>query len=239
MQLQFKRKTVYIILLLCLSLEIFPAEQEKYLHFTEVDGLPRNITTCIEQDEYGYLWIGTTNGIAQFDGNSFYSYKELSGISVFNLLYDSHNTLWAATGQGLYKYNRVTNNFELIVEGFTPKVRQFENNIYFIMYSGIGKVTGNKYETYYTTPTGGYLSDFLISEEGLWLSKNTEGVWLVDRTNLKRTLARYLQDKYPSLIDKIDDKLLIGCYNGQLYCITKDRKLVQLDFSNHYFPKNL
>src|SRR5512147_2787231 len=88
--------TILLFVFIC-----FPAEQEKYLHFTEVDGLPRNITICLEQDQYGYLWIGTTNGIARYDGKEFYIYKELSGISVIYLLFDSHNTLWAATGKGL------------------------------------------------------------------------------------------------------------------------------------------
>lgn len=44
---------------------VFSTEREKYLYFTEIDGLPRNITTCIEQDIYGYIWIGTGNGIAR------------------------------------------------------------------------------------------------------------------------------------------------------------------------------
>ncbi|HEY9124970.1 MAG TPA: two-component regulator propeller domain-containing protein, partial [Bacteroidales bacterium] len=232
--LHFKIKIIYLILLLGLSLDIFSTEQEKYLHFTEVDGLPRNITTCIEQDQYGYLWTGTTNGIAQYDGNSFYSYKELAGVSVFGLLYDSHNTLWAATGKGLYKYNRLTNQFDIIVEGFIPKVQEFENDIYFIMYSGIGKIVGNKFEVFYKASD---LADFFISKEGIWLAKSTDGVWLVNRNNKQNILAKYLQGKYVALINKIDDKLFVGCYNGQLYCIPEDGKLVQLEFANHYFPK--
>ena len=126
--------------MLLLSLQCFSAEQERYLHFTEVDGLPRNITTCLTQDQYGYLWIGTTNGVARYDGKNFYGYKELSGIGVIYLLYDSRNTLWVAADKGLFKYNRLTNYFELITRGFITKVQEDNGEIYFLMVSSLFKV---------------------------------------------------------------------------------------------------
>ncbi|MFW5701152.1 MAG: two-component regulator propeller domain-containing protein, partial [Cyclobacteriaceae bacterium] len=52
--------------------------QSKSLNFTDINGLPRNIVNCIEQDKYGYLWIGTANGIARYDGQDFNTYSELS-----------------------------------------------------------------------------------------------------------------------------------------------------------------
>ncbi len=103
---------IHLVILLY-TLNGFSSEQERYLHFTETEGLPRNITICLEQDHYGYLWIGTTNGIARYDGKDFYSYKELSGVGVVCLHYDSRNILWAGTDKGLYQYNRMTNYFEL------------------------------------------------------------------------------------------------------------------------------
>jgi signal transduction histidine kinase/DNA-binding response OmpR family regulator/ligand-binding sensor domain-containing protein len=211
------------------------ADQERYLHFTEVDGLPRNITTCLAQDQYGYMWIGTTNGIARYDGKEFYCYKELSGISVICLLYDSRNILWAATGKGLFKYNRLTNYFELVVEGFIPKVQEYNGEIYFIMNSTILKVKGNKIENVYK---GNSLSDFHLSKEGIWIAKSNDGVWLLNReSGYKKIVARYLKNMYVSLINKIDDKLLIGCYNGQLYSVMGNSTLMKMDIKNRYFPK--
>ena len=213
----------------------YSAEQERYLHFTEVDGLPRNITTCLAQDQYGYLWIGTTNGIARYDGKEFYCYKESSGISVMCLLYDSRNILWAATGKGLFKYNRLTNYFELVVDGFIPKVQEYEGEIYFIMYSNIYKVKGSKIENVYK---GNSLSDFHLSKEGIWIAKTDDGVWLISReSGYKKVVVRYLKNKYVALINKIDDKLFIGCYNGQLYSVMGNGSLVKIDIKNRYFPK--
>jgi len=38
-------------------------------------GLPQNSVTCITQTRDGYLWIGTSNGLARFDGIRFVTYR--------------------------------------------------------------------------------------------------------------------------------------------------------------------
>jgi signal transduction histidine kinase/DNA-binding response OmpR family regulator/ligand-binding sensor domain-containing protein len=232
---QFFKKLIFCLGMLLFSFSVFSIEQERYLHYTEVDGLPRNITTCLEQDQYGYLWIGTTNGIARYDGKEFYCYKELTSVSIMYLLYDSRHILWAATGKGLFKYNRLTNYFELVVEGFIPKVQEYNGEIYYIMNSNIYKVNGKKIENVYT---GSFLSDFCFSKEGIWIGKSNDGVWLLSReSGFKKIVAKYLSNTYVALISKIDDKLFIGCYNGQLYSIFSNGKLKQIHVNNHYFPK--
>ncbi|MDP4210566.1 MAG: response regulator [Bacteroidota bacterium] len=223
--------------MLLYSLSTFSAEQERYLHFTETDGLPRNITTCLEQDQYGYLWIGTTNGIARFDGKIFYCYKELTGVGVISLLYDSHNTLWLASAKGLYKYNRLTNYFELIVAGYINKVQEDKGNIYFIKVSTIFKVDGDKIAPIYQ---GNDISDFCFSQEGIWIGKGSDGVWLLSRVSgYKKVVARYLKNNFISLISKIDDKLFVASYNGQLSSISGNGKLEQIKINNHHFLKKI
>lgn len=174
----FHNKVMAYCGMLLLSLQCFSAEQERYLHFTEVDGLPRNITTCLTQDQYGYLWIGTTNGVARYDGKNFYAYKELSGIGSIYLLYDSRNTLWVASDKGLFKYNRLTNYFELITRGFITKVLEDNGEIYFLMVSSLYKVNGNKISNIYQ---GDNISDFCFSKEGIWFGKSNDGVYLLSR----------------------------------------------------------
>jgi hypothetical protein len=187
--------------LLLFSFQVFSSEQEKYLHFTETDGLSRNIATCLEQDQYGYLWIGTTNGISRYDGKSFYSYKELTGINIINLLYDSHNTLWVASGKGLCKYNRLTNYFEMIVPGFISKVQEDKGNVYFDMLSAIYRVDGDKIVLIYK---GNEISDFCFSHDGIWLGKGYGGVWLLSReSGFKKVVARYLKNNFVSITSKI------------------------------------
>lgn len=232
----FKKIIIYIGLLLY-TFSSFATEQERYLHFTEVDGLPRNITTCLEQDKYGYLWIGTTNGIARYDGKNFYNYKELAGISIIYLLYDSHNTLWVASGKGLYKYNRLTNYFELIVPGYISKVQEDKGDIYFIKLSTIYKIDGNKNVPIYQESD---IGDFCFSQEGIWLGKGNDGVWLLSRVSgFSKVVVRYLKNSLTSLISKIDNKLFVANYNGQLYSISDNGRLEQIKINNHHFVKKI
>jgi Signal transduction histidine kinase len=236
MHLLLERKKLFVFsFLFWFAFSGYVTGQERFLHFTEVDGLPRNITTCMEQDQYGYLWIGTTNGIARYNGKEFYTYKELSGFSIISLLYDSHKTLWTTTTKGLFKYNRLTNNFELVVQGFISKVQEFEGSIYFIMMSTIFEVNGNKVEAIYN---GNLLSDFCFSKKGLWLATSNDGVRLVSKeSGYQKTVATYLRKTYVTTINEIDDNLFVGCYNGQLYSVQGNGSITKLEVNNHYFPK--
>lgn len=227
--------TVFVALII--SVRGFSAEQERYLHFTEIDGLPRNITTCLEQDKYGYVWIGTNNGIARFDGKNFYCYKELSGIGVIYLLYDSHDVLWAATGEGLFKYNRLTNYFDRIVQGFVSKIREDNGEVYFLMLSDIYTIKDNKIFNIYQEND---ISDFCFSKEGIWLAKSNDGVVLLSReSNFSKVIASYLQNKSVVLVRKIDDKLFVGCYDGELYSISDNGKPIYIEINNHYLLKKI
>jgi signal transduction histidine kinase/DNA-binding response OmpR family regulator/ligand-binding sensor domain-containing protein len=211
--------------------------QEKYLHFNEINGLPRNITTCLEQDKYGYVWIGTGNGIVRYDGKNFYSYPELSGMGVNYLLYDTQNILWVSTDRGLFRYNRLTNYFERIVQGFISRIQEDRGQIYFLMVSNINKVTGNNFEIIYR---GENISDFCFSNQGIWISKSNDGVRLLNReSNFQQISASYLKNKNVSLISIVDDRLFVCCYNGQLFYISESGESKQIDIKNHYYFKKI
>lgn len=46
-------------------------EEKDFVHYTVREGLSENYITCINQDEWGYLWIGTDIGLNRFDGHTF------------------------------------------------------------------------------------------------------------------------------------------------------------------------
>ncbi len=49
-------------------------------HLTTADGLAANTVRHIFQDEEGYLWFGTNNGLSRYDGYSFRNYRQEAGI---------------------------------------------------------------------------------------------------------------------------------------------------------------
>jgi len=48
-----------------------PLSQWQLTHFTSDDGLPLDTVYATVQDDTGFLWIGTEDGLARFDGRSF------------------------------------------------------------------------------------------------------------------------------------------------------------------------
>lgn len=225
-----RNKIVLFLILLLVCSRGFSVDREKFLHFTEVDGLPRNIVTCLAQDQYGYLWAGTTNGIARYDGKNFYTYNELFGISVINLYYDSNHILWAATNNGLYKYNRITNYFELLVRGYITKVAEDSGTIFFIMVSTIYRLYGNKPLIFFQRND---INDFCFSNEGLWIA-HKDGIWLLNRESGKIE-KEFLKNCYTSVVYYLENKLFAGCFNGQLFYIPKNGPPKQIKINNHRF----
>lgn len=67
------------------------------------DGLPGNEVTALLQTRDGYLWVGTSAGLARFDGMRFTRFGEREGVrssSVLCLFEDRSGTLWVGTDGG-------------------------------------------------------------------------------------------------------------------------------------------
>jgi len=69
------------------------------------DGLPQNTVNAIVQTRQGYLWLGTRDGLARFDGVSFKVFgleHGLQSVDIQSLLEDREGTLWVGSyGGGL------------------------------------------------------------------------------------------------------------------------------------------
>ncbi len=54
---------------------LFDSEQVAFEHVSVGDGLSQNTVEAILQDDRGFLWIGTQDGLNLFDGYSFTVYR--------------------------------------------------------------------------------------------------------------------------------------------------------------------
>ena len=91
----------------------------KLNHLTVQQQLPHDVVNAIAQDRVGFMWFGTEEGLARFDGVRFEVFKPLLGDptslsdeAVTSLLLDSAGTLWIGTwGGGLNHYDAVSETF--------------------------------------------------------------------------------------------------------------------------------
>lgn len=71
-------------------------------------GMPQDLVRAVAQTRDGYLWIGTDDGVARFDGVKFVSFGLPEGLHsgpVRALFGDSHDTLWiGSVGGGLIRW---------------------------------------------------------------------------------------------------------------------------------------
>src|SRR5258706_10572105 len=72
------KRSLLFFALIILSFSIVKSQYENsaFERYTVKDGLTDNYITCLQQDDRGYLWIGTDAGLNQFDGNSFTNYRQ-------------------------------------------------------------------------------------------------------------------------------------------------------------------
>lgn len=111
------RLGTYIITLcwLCLvplrSAQALVLSQQDYLYrvWSVEAGLPQISVTAIVQDPQGFLWLGSQNGLARFDGLQFDVFNtantaEMSSNLITALHFDQQGRLWIGSVNGLMRY---------------------------------------------------------------------------------------------------------------------------------------
>lgn len=80
------------------------------------DGFTQNSVRDIVQDNTGYIWVGTPNGLFKYDGYNFEQYNKILGNEnsidnneIIRLTKDNLGNIWILTRSSLNKYNSVSN----------------------------------------------------------------------------------------------------------------------------------
>lgn len=102
------------------SFQLFAQNQSvKFKHLSIEDGISQSSVYSIYQDNLGFVWLGTEDGLNKFDGYRFHIYRNdpsnLHSISynyVKGILQDRSGILWFCTsGGGINKYDIETDQF--------------------------------------------------------------------------------------------------------------------------------
>ncbi|MGK9367940.1 two-component regulator propeller domain-containing protein [Melioribacter sp. Ez-97] len=114
----FRLKIFFIILLVINITANAQYRSLRFEHFTPNEGLSRASVTCIIQDNKGFIWAGTFNGLNRFDGYDFHVYhyaqndsSSLSHNYISSVIQDYRGDLWVGTSDGLNKYVSSRDNF--------------------------------------------------------------------------------------------------------------------------------
>jgi ligand-binding sensor domain-containing protein len=103
---------IFLLLTSILSVNAQP-KNVRFQHLTINDGLSDIWVHSIIQDKYGFIWMGTDDGLNRYDGYAFRVFKNnhrdsnsISSSNVMAMFEDSRGYFWIGTRQGLNLYDR-------------------------------------------------------------------------------------------------------------------------------------
>jgi signal transduction histidine kinase/ligand-binding sensor domain-containing protein/DNA-binding response OmpR family regulator len=238
-------KFVWILLLTLASHQMTLATPiAKFQNIWTDSGLPSRTVWTTLQDSEGFIWVGTSNGLARYDGYGFVlvkdelSKRDLSSYVIRALFEDSLGTLWIGTeNNGLISYDKTNHSFKY----FPIYLKKDQNseqavirslavdtnfNVWIGTKEGLYKLnTKSGLITNLTTqlaPSGApnnlIRSLLTLSSNELWISAN-DGVWLL---NIETGI--FSKKKFPSntirTVNKVfqsSDKTVYAATSDGLY----------------------
>lgn len=181
-----------------------PSSTVRFQHLGSEQGLPQNSVRSILQDRFGYLWFGTEDGLARYDGHGFTVYRHNPGDSTTLsnsyaiVLLETHSTaaaggtLWVGTnGGGLNRFDRASGKFKCFRHNPADPTSLSENNVRAIFEDRSGVLWVGTFGT-----SGGGLNRFdPTTEKFVRYNNNTN-----DPTSLSSNVVRaILEDKFGNL----------------------------------------
>jgi class 3 adenylate cyclase/ligand-binding sensor domain-containing protein/predicted metal-dependent HD superfamily phosphohydrolase len=125
--MKFKQLLLFLSFVF-LSTGISQNNDIKFNNFTINEGLSQSFVTDVLQDNKGYIWVATQDGLNKFDGYKFIKFEHnqkldysLPNNYVHDMFLDDEGFIWLATERGLSRLNPKTEH----IENFTPKHKSY------------------------------------------------------------------------------------------------------------------
>lgn len=120
--ISFKLQTIIFAIIIgnCFPLlSQTPTSTIRFKQLTIADGLSNSYITTIIEDQRGFIWIGTSDGLNRYDGYKFVSYrnnpfdnKSIGGNNIRRLYEDKAGNIWIGIQEGgLCKFNPIDETF--------------------------------------------------------------------------------------------------------------------------------
>jgi ligand-binding sensor domain-containing protein len=208
-------------------------------HISVEHGLSNFSISDIVQDQQGFLWFGTEDGLNKYDGYKFIVYKpefadsnSLPASFVSRLYIDRSGNLWIVAGGKLCRYNAHSDYFELFTQilrnsdslanKLITNIFEANNGVYWIgTASGLysyelqsGNLTHHHDITADSLLINGInILAFYEDKKGdLWIGTSDDGIYRYDYE--KKTFINYRED-YQNLT---------GLSSNYISCITEDHQ---------------
>ncbi|MGB0838917.1 MAG: response regulator [Chitinophagales bacterium] len=235
---------IFVLLLLILTTSINGfTQQYRVIHYNIENGLPIELTKSIVQDEIGFTWIATDEGIVQFDGVNFHTFpNQIHSHYVKSVIRRQNGQLLALSDMGIMEIVNSINetSFKSFIDGdrdmqtnkvWYPKdiYEDHQQNLWIsepesiTRYSHQNKILKRyKFPKNYHSPS--FVRSFSFAEDKnkeLWATTYTGNLLCFDQVKDK-----FIELPLPQPVSQInsfihlgENQFLIGALSGLFYCV--------------------
>ncbi len=228
-------KKIALLILLCPALfRVFPQTAEIQVERISVQqGLPDHSINTIMQDNHGFIWIGSNNGIYKYDGYNFTFFRDHPGRndlppfkSVYKIQQDKYGFLWIISDAGITVFDQEKEKSVLLYPSSIDSLNvnynlnpdlliDMENRIWASSRAGLMKITSRSDNRF--DPETGQISPDAV------------------KNYFQREVVNLCQDKYgpgniiTTLYEDKDGGIWAGCLSGIYYLKKGEDKFIRLD----------
>ncbi len=249
--LRMGRFRLYFFITTLLFGPLFGRSQEsdiRFHHLSINDGLSQSAVNCIKQDQHGFIWIGTQDGLNLYDGYTFRVYKNdpfddktITNNYVWDILEDRSGKIWVATESGLNIFDKdsrtfrayKTNNIDLSNVASWSLEEDKQGRIWMgTQHKGLfcldAEFSENAGFTHYSAdgkvgslPYNSIRDLFVDADKNLWVGTNGGGLCLFNASHHNFTILRYDTFNPVSISDNMIWSITQG-KNGYLWIGTNN-----------------
>jgi ligand-binding sensor domain-containing protein/two-component sensor histidine kinase len=195
--------------------------------YTTADGLSDNYIFSIYQDSYGYLWIGTANGLNRYDGKKFANFgiqQGLPSMLVDRIYEDHHKRLWIGTRAGIAElkgdtcYSYTVNDKQPIT--FVSSFMEPDSTkLWATTNKGLYELKNNQWTKITLLP--GYenaaIGKIIATKQGLYVNYESRKLIQLNPFGKSTILLSDQSDQpfYNSMYE-VNDQIYVGTYSGLL-----------------------
>ena len=215
-----------------------------FRNLTMEDGLLANGVRNIVQDRYGFVWLGTDNGLCRYDGTAIHPFRIVeNGTNQFvSALMADTEGLYVGTDKGVFFFHFLTERFERLAPEVNATVRGFsqdkDGNVWISMDGRLiyRYAPKTKSVTRYTSPSSSATMTIVYADtqNRIWaVGGNGDG--MLARLNkaqdrFEAVPLRSSQTDYGSyaMLQTQDGTLWLGTWNSGLLRVNDDGSLDQM-----------
>lgn len=201
--------TILLISLLSLSY----GQTFRFNQYTTEDGISQNFIYSINQDQNGYLWVGTGEGLCKFDGINFQTYTTQNGLSedvITSSFVDENGTQWFGHNEGgITRFN--SDGFTAIkrkdlIQSKVNAISGIGDQIFGIAQNhGLFEIKNEKLDLIGTFGIEGFHAIHCVDDENILIGTSTGLLHLKFNGNIWAKQDVYWKDKWITNLTKTSE----------------------------------